>query len=176
MKLLGGVWSKADVFALTGVIVAIVAIFIAHRDAAPTDEKKQDMTRPLDVAGAESKTQLLVPENEVIQPGTHVANVSSGEIKFNCLGLAHATTPKVFLGPTARDVIPTTGWVSTINDKEKSQQVFYDHTIDGKIEAVYAEGEITGLDMGWHWWGCHGGHGALALHVTWTEDPATQMR
>lgn len=165
MKMLGGDWSKADVLALITVLVAIVGIWVAHRDTAETDvghwiaSSAPSGGQPATVAA----TAKRVPR---------AADVSSGQLNFGCGETGQAKTPEVFFGAEPADIQPRAEWVQTDNVKGQNQQVVYDRDSQNQVKGVLAEGSITGLDR--RVFNCPGGgHGTLTLHVTWTEEQSS---
>jgi hypothetical protein len=164
MKTLGGDWSRGDLLALIGVLVAILGIWISHRDTT-TSEQQQPARIHESTAGARGE---VTP-----QPATTViprsADVSSGQVNFGCEETQPVRTPEVFFGANPRDIQPRPEWVQTDNVKGHNQEVIYDKDPANHVKGVFAQGSITGLDK--QLLNCPGGgHGALALHVTWTEE------
>jgi hypothetical protein len=162
MKMLVGDWSKADVLALIGVLVAVIGIWIAHRDT-PKPEVGNTMADSSPSSGqpaAVTATKKRVPRS---------ADVSSGQLNFGCEETKQAKTPEVFFGANPADIQPRAEWVQTDNVKGQNQQVTYDRDSQNQVKGVLAEGSITGLDK--QVFNCPGGgHGTLELHVTWTEE------
>lgn len=162
MKMLGGDWSKGDVLAFIGLLVAVVGIWIAHRDTTKTD---------VDHAIANSAPSGGPPAT--VAPTTkrvpRSADVSSDQINFGCEETKNGKTPEVIFGTNPADIQPHAEWVQTDNAKGQNQQVLYDRDSQNEVKGVSAEGSITGLDK--QVFNCPGGgHGTLALHVTWTEE------
>jgi hypothetical protein len=166
MKMLGGDWSKADLLALIGVVVAIVGIWVAHRDTG-----KADVGHP--IAGSSPSGGQATSAAATTKRGPRSADVASGQLNFGCEETMPAKTPEVFFGANPGDIQPSAEWVQTNNVKSQSQQVVYDRDSQNQIKGVLAEGSITGL--GKQAFNCPGGgHGTLALHVTWKEEqPST---
>lgn len=164
MKMLGGDWSKGDLLALIGVMVAIVGIWVAHRDTANTDIGQGAGSSPSGgQAAAVAATTRRVPRS---------ADVSSGQLNFGCEETGQAKTPEVFFGAKPADIQPRAEWVQTDNVKGQNQQVVYDRDSQSQLKGVLAEGSITGLDK--QVFNCPGGgHGTLTLHVTWTEEQSS---
>jgi hypothetical protein len=169
MKMLGGAWSKGDVLALVGVLVAVLGIWVAHRDTArPEDGQPAQVHKP-SVGSGESQTKAAGTGYLATKVVTRSADVSSGQVNFGCEQTQQVKTPEVFFGANARDIQPRSEWVQTDNAKGQDQQVIYDRNGGNNVRGVLAQGSITGLDK--QLFNCPGGgHGNLALHVTWTED------
>jgi hypothetical protein len=164
MKMFGGDWSKGDLLALIGVLVAVVGIWVAHRDTANTDIGQGAGSSPSggQVAAVADKTRR-VPRS---------ADVSSGQLNFGCEETGQAKTPEVFFGANPADIQPSAEWVQTDKVKGQNQQVVYDKDAQNQVKGVLAEGSITGLDK--QVFNCPGGgHGILKLHVTWTEEQSS---
>ena len=161
MKMLGGDWSKGDLLTLIGVLVAIVGIWVAHRDTANTDIAQGARSSPSGgQAGVVAAPARRVPRS---------ADVSSGQLNFACEETKQAKTPEVSFGANPADINPRAEWVQTDNVKGQNQQVIYDRDSRSQVKGVLAEGSITGLDK--QVFNCPGGgHGTLTLHVTWTEE------
>jgi hypothetical protein len=162
MKMLGGDWSRGDVLALIGLLVAILGIWIAHRDTAAT-EKDQPSQVHESSGGTRGESTTVVPKS---------ADVSSGQVNFGCDETQPVKTPEVFFGANPGEIQPRPDWVQTDNVKGHTQQVIYDKDPANHVKGVFAQGSITGLDK--QVFNCPGGgHGTLALHVTWTEEQAS---
>ena len=169
MKMLGGAWSKGDVLALVGVLVAVLGIWVAHRDTArPGDGQPAQVHKP-SVGSSDSPTKGTATGDLATKAVTRSADVSSGQVNFGCEETQQVKTPEVFFGANARDIQPRPEWVQTDNAKGQNQQVIYDGNAGTHVRGVLAQGSITGLDK--QVFNCPGGgHGNLSLHVTWTED------
>jgi hypothetical protein len=167
--MLGGAWSKGDVLALVGVLVAVLGIWVAHRDTARPEDGEADEIHNPSVGSGESQTKGTGTGRLATKAVTRNADVSSGQVNFGCEESQQVKTPEVFFGANARDIQPRTEWVQTDNAKNQNQQVIYDRNGGTDVRGVLAQGSITGLDK--QVFNCPGGgHGSLALHVTWTED------
>ena len=163
MKMLGGDWSRGDLLALIGVLVAILGIWIAHRDTT-TSEQLPGRVHESSGGGRDEATPH--PATTVIPRS---ADVSSGQVNFGCEETQSVKTPEVFFGANAGDIQPRPEWVQTDNVKGHNQEVIYDKDPANHVKGVFAQGSITGLDK--QLLNCPGGgHGTLALHVTWTEE------
>lgn len=169
MKLLGGAWSRADLLALIGVIVAVLGVWIAHRDTMKSDDRPQAPSQRATVGSGEPAAQPATIVKPAIKAVQRSSEVSSGQVNFGCEETQQIKTPEVFFGANARDIQPRTDWVQTDHVKSQNQQVIYDKDSEGRIRGIFAQGALTGVDK--QLFNCPGGgHGALALHVTWTED------
>jgi hypothetical protein len=165
MKMLGGDWSKADLLALIGVLVAVIGIWIAHRDTA-----KPEVGNTMAGSSPSSGQPAAVTAPKKRVPRS--ADVSSGQLNFGCEETKQAKTPEVSFGANPADINPRAEWVQTDNVKGQNQQVTYDKDSQNQVRGVLAEGSITGLDK--QLFNCPGGgHGTLALHVSWTEDQSS---
>lgn len=165
MKMLGGDWSRADLLALIGVLVAIVGIWVAHRDTPKPDVGPA--IRSSSPSGGQvaevAATTKRVPRS---------ADVSSGQLNFGCEETGQGQTPEVVFGAKPADIQPRADWVQTDNVKSQNQKVVYDRDAQNQVKGVLAEGSITGLDK--QLFNCPGGgHGTLTLHVTWTEEQSS---
>ena|ERR1700729_35343 len=166
--MLGGAWSKGDVLALVGVLVAVLGIWVAHRDTARPEDGEADEIHKPSVGSGESQTKEAGTGYVATKAVTRSADVSSGQVNFRCEETQQVKTPEVFFGANARDIQPRPEWVQTDNAKSHNQEVAYDRN-GTEVRGVLAQGSITGLDK--QVFNCPGGgHGNLALHVTWTED------
>jgi hypothetical protein len=106
MKLLGGDWSRADLLALIGVLVAVVGIWVAHRDTAKTDSTylASDSSRSAGEVAVVPATKKRVPRS---------ADVSSGQVNFGCEETKLAKTPEVSFGQNPSDIQPHAEWAQT---------------------------------------------------------------
>jgi hypothetical protein len=87
MKLLGGKWSRGDVFALLGVLAAVLAIpgmpKLFHWDS---DSSSTHVQTPGTAAG---------PTDRALKPAHKVRDVSSGQVNFGCDQSLRVETPVV---------------------------------------------------------------------------------
>lgn len=165
MKMLGGDWSRADALALIGVLIAIVGIWVAHRDTVKTDAGH---TSTASLPSGGHSTAAAITTKRV----SRSADVASGQLNFGCEETGRAKTPEIAFGANPVDIEPHAEWVQTDNVKSQNQQVVYDRDSQNQVKGVSAEGSITGLDK--QVFNCPGGgHGTLALHVTWTEEQSS---
>jgi hypothetical protein len=172
MKMLGGDWSRGDVLAFIGVLVAILGIWIAHRDTVTSGAKLPSEAHESTAGsgGASGKTAGM--DHPAIKIVHRVADVSSGQVNFGCEENRQAKTPEVFFGVNPAEIQARTECVQTDNVKGHNQEVVYDKDPASHVRGVLARGSITGLDK--QFLNCPGGgHGTLALHVTWTEEQAS---
>jgi len=163
MKLMGGDWSKGDILAGLGLIIAAVGVVaailaipgmpkIAHWDSEPSVKQSDDLS-----------PGKAIPEPSAAKPVRKAGDVTSGQVNFGCEQTLPVETPAVSFGKNPREINAKPAWANTANVKVQNQSV-------SNVEDV---GTITGLDLqnlvvakncpG-------GGHGELTLHVTWTED------
>lgn len=162
MKMLGGDWSRADLLALIGVLVAVVGIWVAHRDTSKTDDGHTSVSS----APSGGQAAAVAAETKRVPRS---AEVSSGQMNFGCEETKQGQTAEVFFGANPTDIQPRAEWVQTDNVKGQNQKVVYDRDSHNQVKGVSAEGSITGLDK--QVFNCPGGgHGILTLHVTWTEE------
>jgi hypothetical protein len=124
--MLGGAWSKGDVLALVGVLVAVLGIWVAHRDTARPEDGEADEIHKSSVGSGESQTKETGTGHLANKAVTRNADVSSGQVNFGCEETQQVKTPEVFFGANARDIQPRTEWVQTDNAKNQNQQVIYD--------------------------------------------------
>lgn len=165
MKMLGGDWSRGDVLALIGVLVAVIGIWVAHRDIPKSDGAPQAANSSSGVRGpGVAAATKRVPRS---------ADVASGQLNFGCEETRQGKTPEVFFGAGPADIQPRAEWTQTDNVKGQNQQLVYDRDSQNRVKGLWAEGSITGLDK--QMFNCPGGgHGILALHVTWTEEQTSE--
>src|SRR5579863_7516743 len=157
MKMLGGDWSKGDLLALIGLIVAIVGIWVAHRDTAKTEDTQPVQSRESSAdsatSGGKAGTTPAAPQRV-----PRSSDVSSGQLNFGCEETKQAKTPEVFFGSNTADIQPRAEWGNTDNAKGQNQQVVYDRDAASRVRDVFAEGSFTGLDK--QLFNCPGGgHG-----------------
>jgi hypothetical protein len=173
MKLVGGEWSRGDLLALLGVLVAIGGLLIAtltipgmpkvfHWDA------ESSVKQPV-AASAVPKTETPAPA-----PVRKTRDVTSGQVNFGCDQSLPVETPAIYFGKNPRDIDSRVAWANTDNVKMQNQalvkvEVSPDHP-SGGMKGV---GTIAGRDsqniLGVR--NCPGGgHGELTLHVVWIED------
>ena len=174
MKLMGGDWSKGDILAGLGLIIAAVRVVaailaipgmpkIAHWDSEPSVKQSDD-----------SSPAKAIPAPPAAKPVQKTADVTSGQVNFSCEQTLPVEAPVISLGKNPREINAKPAWANTANVKVQNQsESNVDDAIDHHLVGVKAVGTITGLDLqnlvvakncpG-------GGHGELTLHVTWTED------
>lgn len=169
MKLLGGDWSKGDIIAVLGLLIAVVGVVaailaipgmpkIAHWDSEP--KARQEPTP-------------AVPAAPLTKHVAKSADVTSGQVNFGCDQTLPVETPIVSFGKNPQDVAAKPAWANTDNVKTQNQSVSNVEDADHHVVGVKGVGSITGLDsqsiLGVK--NCPGGgHGELTLHVTWTQD------
>lgn len=168
MKLLGGKWSRGDVFALLGVVAAVLAIpgmpRLFHWDSGSSSALVE---RP----GAATDRKAASPASK---PVHKLRDVSSGQVNFGCDQSLEVQTPVVSFGKNPRDVESRAVWANTDNVKTQNQSVVnIQDATDHQASGVKGVGTISGRDsesiLGVK--NCPGGgHGELTLHVSWTED------
>jgi hypothetical protein len=161
MKLLGGSWSKGDLFALLGVIAAILAIpgmpKLFHFDSDPSPKP--------------AETTNVGPALRAVQK---TRDVSSGQVNFGCDQTLPVQTPVISFGKNPRNIQSLPVWANTDNVKTQNQSVVnVEDPADHRFTGVKGVGSITGRDsetiLGIK--NCPGGgHGELTVHVSWTED------
>jgi hypothetical protein len=162
MKLRGGEWSKGDIFALVGVVAAVLAIpgmpKLLHWDS-------------------DSGVKPANPPNATPSPAPRrtakTADVASGQVNFGCDQTLSVETPVVPFGKNPQNVLSKPGWVNTDNVKAQNQTVENVKDANLRVIGIKAVGTITGRDSQYVSLvkNCPGGgHGELTLHVTWTED------
>jgi hypothetical protein len=183
MKLLGGdQWTRGDAFAFLGILIAVpgcIAAILAipgmpkvfHWDSE--DKPKPQAVSQLSKAGTDaSKGQLST--RPIPKPVNRIKDVTSGQVNFGCDQTLPVETPTVSFGLNPRNVDAQPAWVAMDNVKGHNQtttNVF--DPVDHHLTGIKGTGTITGLDsqsiLGVK--NCPGGgHGALTLHVAWTED------
>ena len=168
MKLLGGKWSRGDVFALLGVLAAILAIpgmpKLLHWDS---DALSTHVQTPGTATGPPATDRTPKPAHKV-------RDVSSGQVNFECDQSLQVETPVVSFGKNPRDIDSRAIWANTDNVKTQNQSVVnVEDATDHHVSGVKGVGTISGRDsesiLGVK--NCPGGgHGELTVHVSWTED------
>jgi hypothetical protein len=173
MKLRGGEWSRGDLLALLGILVAIAGVLAAvlaipgmprifHGDSDSTAKQPG-------VASAASKTKPLTAA-----PVKKTRDVTSGQVNFACDQSLSVETPVIFFGKNPRDIDSQAAWANTDNVKTQNQSVVkVEASLDHPSGGVKGAGTIAGRDsqniLGVK--NCPGGgHGELTLHVVWIED------
>lgn len=112
--------------ALVGVFVAVLGIWVAHRDTArPEDGQPAHVHKP-SVGSGESPTKGAGTGDLATKAVTRSADVSSGQVNFGCEQTQQVKTAEVFFGANARDIQPRPEWVQTDNAKSQNQEVIYD--------------------------------------------------
>jgi hypothetical protein len=169
MKLLGGDWSKGDILALLGLLVAVIGVGAAIL-AIPGMPK---------IFHSDTETQVkqdnppLVPPGPALKATPKTADVTSGQVNFGCDQTLQVQTPVVSFGKNPRDIATKPAWVNSDNVKAQNQSVSNVEDADHHVVGVKAAGTITGRDSEWILGqkNCPGGgHSELTLHVTWTQD------
>jgi alkyl hydroperoxide reductase subunit AhpF len=90
-------------------------------------------------------------------------------VNLGCEETQSVKTPEVFFGTNPGNIQFRPEWLQTDNVKSHNQEVIYDKDPANHVKGAFAQGSITGLDK--QLFNClGGGHGTLALHVTWTEE------
>ncbi len=164
--MLGGDWSRGDLLALIGVLVAILGVWIAHRDTTTSEQQQPGRVHE---SGGDARGEAIGTPHPATTVVPRTADVSSGQVNVGCEVTQAVRTPEVFFGPNPGDIRPRPEWVQTDNVKGHNQEVIYDKDPTNHVKGVFAQGSITGLDK--QLFNCPGGgHGTLALHVTWTEE------
>ena len=168
MKLLGGKWSRGDVFALLGVVAAVLAIpgmpKLFHWDF---DSSSTHVETP--GTATDPKATDRAPK-----PAHKVRDVSSGQVNFGCEQSLQVQTPVVSFGKNPRDIESRAIWANTDNVKAQNQSVVnVEDATDHHVSGVKGVGTISGRDsesiLGVK--NCPGGgHGELTVHASWTED------
>jgi hypothetical protein len=169
MKLRGGEWSKGDVLAFLGLLVAVVGVAAAilgipgmpklvHWDSeSPVKQESQPAATP------------ALPAKRV----TKAADVTSGQVNFGCDQTLPVETPLVSFGKNPQDIAAKPTWANSDNVKTQNQSVSNVEDANHHVVGVKAFGSITGHDSQYVLGvkNCPGGgHGELTLHVTWTQD------
>src|ERR1700732_418823 len=117
MKLLGGKWSRSDVFALLGVLAAVLAIpgmtKLFHWDSNSSSTHVQT---PGTAAGPQATDRALKPAHKV-------RDVSSGQVNFGCDQSLQVETPVVSFGKNLRDIDSRAIWANIDNVKAQNQSV-----------------------------------------------------
>ena len=169
MKLRGGDWSKGDVLALLGLLVAVAGVLAAvlaipgmpkffHYDSEP--EVRKD------------SPPAVIP-TPAPKPAAKSADVTSGQVNFGCDQTLPVQTPVLSFGKNPRDIAAKPAWANSDNVKSQNQSVSNVEDADHHVIGVKAVGSITGRDSEYILGvkNCPGGgHGELTLHVTWTQD------
>jgi hypothetical protein len=139
-ELLGGQWSKGDVFALFGVIAAVLAIpgmpKLFHWDTdSPAQHSESGGTTGSDAA-------LPTPK-----PAQKARDVASGQVSFGCDESLAVETPVISFGKNPRDIESIASWINTDNVKTQNQSVINVQDPTGHhLAGVKAAGTITGRD------------------------------
>ena len=101
MKMLGGDWSRGDLLALIGVLVAILGIWIAHRDT--TTSEQEQPSRVHESRGGSRGEATPHPATTVVPRS---ADVSSGQVNFGCEETPPVGIPEVFFGANPGNIQP----------------------------------------------------------------------
>jgi hypothetical protein len=162
MKLRGGEWSKGDIIALLGLVVALAGV-IAAILAVPGMPKLVHFD-------SEAPVKSVTPATKSVAKS---ADVTSGQVNFGCDQTLPVETPVVRFGKNPRDISAKPAWANTDNVKTQNQSVANIEDAEHRVIGLKASGSITGRDrqniLGVM--NCPGGgHGELTLHVTWTQD------
>ncbi len=164
MKLLDGKWSKGDVFALFGVVAAVLATpgmpKLFHWDS---DSSSTHVETPVSATGSKAADPALMPVHKA-------RDVSSGQVNFGYDQSLQVQTPVVSFGKNPRNIESRAIWANTDNVKTQNQSVVnIEDAMNHHVSGVKAVGTISGRDsesiLGVK--KCPGGgHGELTAHVS----------
>jgi hypothetical protein len=170
---MGGDWSRGDLLALLGVIVAIAGVIVAIL-TIPGMPKIFHFDSDSSVKPSVPAPGVPKTEPAALTPVKKTRHVTSGQVNFSCDQSLPVETPVIYFGKNPRDIDSRAVWANTDNVKTQNQSVMsIESPTDHHLTGVKGVGSITGRDsqniLGVK--NCPGGgHGELTIHVVWTED------